>query len=63
MSIWKANDLLTNFIETKIAPDGTPYSINKSNKTEHPIAMDVRGSRNMTLLLVPRNLTMNIYPD
>ncbi|MGW8427990.1 hypothetical protein ACWGJQ_21220 [Peribacillus simplex] len=43
------------FYETKIAPDGTPYSIHKSNKIEHPISLDDRGCRYMTLLLIPRN--------
>ncbi|WLR55435.1 insertion element protein [Mesobacillus subterraneus] len=33
------------FYETKVAPDGTPYNVHKSNKIEHPIAMADRGSR------------------
>jgi hypothetical protein len=33
------------FYETKIAPDGTPYVVPKSNKIEHPVAMADRGNR------------------
>lgn len=50
------------FYETKIAPDGTPYSIHKSNKIEHPIALDDLGCRYMTLLLIPRISTDEHLP-
>ncbi|WP_043932214.1 hypothetical protein [Bacillus sp. EB01] len=33
------------FFEEKMAPNGTPYVVHKSNKIEHPLAMADRGNR------------------
>jgi transposase-like protein len=38
------------FYETRVAPDGTHYTVHKSIKIEHPIAMADRGSRYIDVL-------------
>ncbi|MDP4084976.1 MAG: insertion element protein [Bacillota bacterium] len=45
------------FYERKVAPDGTPYVVHKSNKIEHPIAMADRGNRYIDVITDTSNLS------
>jgi hypothetical protein len=53
----KQNLSTHKFYDTKIAPDGTPYNVHKSNKNDHPIAMSDRGNRYINVITDTSNLS------